>query len=78
MKAIHAYIKRHKLGAVTLALQKIEALSGVTVIDVRGFGRGRARNEPHRIVEDLVDYRPGLKLEIVCDDALVETVIGVI
>jgi len=78
MKAIHAYIKRHKLSAVTLALQKLEHLTGVTVIDTRGFGRGRARNEPHRIVEDLVDYIPGVKLEIVCADDLVEEVIQTI
>jgi nitrogen regulatory protein PII len=78
MKAIHAYIKRHKLSAVTLALRKLDALTGVTVIDTRGFGRGRARNEPHRIVEDLVDYVPGVKLEIVCSDDLVEDVIRII
>ena len=78
MKEIKAYIKPHKLSKVTLALHKIEGLSGMSVVDSRGFGRGKAKSHPHRIVEDSVDYIPNVKIEIVCLDELVKEVISVI
>ena len=78
MKEIKAYIKPHKLPKVTLALHKIKGLSGMSVVDVRGFGRGKAKGSPHRIVEDTVDYIPHIKIEIVCLDELAEEVISVI
>ena len=43
---------------------------------MRGFGRGRAKDSPQRIVEDLIDYMPCVKIEIVCRDELVEEVIA--
>ena len=46
MKEIKAYIKPHMLSKVTLALHKIEGLSGMIVVDVRGFGRSRERAIP--------------------------------
>jgi len=78
MKEIKAYIKPHKLTEVTLALHKIEKLAGMSVVDVRGFGRSRGKNSRHRIVEDLVDYVPHVKIEIVCRDELVEEIVSVI
>ena len=78
MKEIKAFIKPHKLSKVTLALHKVEGLTGMSVVDVRGFGRGKAKNAPHRIVEDLVDYIPHVKIEIVCLDEKVEEIISVI
>ena len=78
MKEIKAYIKPHKLSKVTLALHRIEGLTGMSVVDVRGFGRGKAKNAPHRIVEDLVDYIPHVKIEMVCRDDMVEEIISVI
>lgn len=78
MKEIKAYIKPHKLPAVTLALHKIEGLSGMSVVDVRGFGRSRAKDAPHRIVQDLVDFVPYVKIEIVCKDELVERIVSMI
>ena len=78
MKEIKAYIKPHKLSKVTLALHKVEGLTGISVVDVRGFGRGKAKNAPHRIVEDLVDYIPYVKIEIVCLDKKLEEIISVI
>ncbi len=78
MKEIKAYIKPHKLSKVTMALHKVEGLTGMSVVDVRGFGRGKAKDAPHRIVEDLVDYVPHVKIEIVCKDELVEEIISVI
>ena len=41
MKEVKAYIKPHKLSDVTLALQKLKGLTGMSVVDMRGFGRGR-------------------------------------
>ena len=78
MKHIIAYIKPHQLSKVTLALHKIEALTGISVLDIRGFGRIKAKDEPHRIVEDLVDYIPHVKIEIFCKDSLVEKIVGTI
>ncbi len=78
MKEVKAYIKRHKLSKVTLALQKIEGLTGISVSDIRGFGRGRARNVPEKITEDFIDYVEHMKIEIVCRNELVERVISTI
>lgn len=78
MKEIKAYIKPHKVGAVTLALHGVEGLTGMSLTEVRGFGRSKARNVPHRADEDIVDYVPHVKIEIICRDELVETVVGVI
>jgi len=78
MKQIKAYIKPHKLSKVTLALHMVEGLSGMSVTDVRGFGRGKAKDAPHRIVDDLVDYIPQVKIEIVCTDNKMEEVVSVI
>ena len=72
MKEIKAYIKPHKLADVTRALHKVEGLSGMSVVNVRGFGRGRAKDSPHKIVEDLADYIPHVKIEIICLEERVE------
>lgn len=78
MKEIKAYIKPHKLADVTRALHKVEGLTGMSVFDARGFGRGRAKDSPHRIVDDLVDFIPHVRIEIVCMDELVDEVISAI
>lgn len=78
MKAISTYIKPHKLSAVTLALHQVAGLSGMSVCDARGFGRGRAKDAPHRIREDLVDFIPSVKIEIVCPDELVDEIVETI
>ncbi len=78
MKEIKAYIKPHKLSAVTLALYKIERLTGMSVCDIRGCGRGRAKDSPQRFTEDLCDYIPAVKIEIVCSDDLAQEVIETI
>jgi len=78
MKQVIAYIKPHLLSKVTLALHEIEGLTGMSVVDVRGFGRGKAKDAPHRVVDDLVDYVPHVKVEIVCRDELVEPIVAAI
>ncbi|MCB2141475.1 P-II family nitrogen regulator [bacterium] len=78
MKMVIAYIKPHKVSAVTTALHTLEDLSGMSVGDVRGFGRGRARNAPHRVVEDLVDYVPHARIEVACHDEITDQVVETI
>lgn len=78
MKAITAYIKPQKLSGVTLALHRVEGLTGMSVTDVKGFGRGRAKDAPHSVTEDLVDYIPHVKIEIVCHDELAREIVSVI
>ena len=78
MKEIKAYIKPHKLSEVTLALHRAEDLSGMTVMDVRGFGHTRTKGAHHRTIDDLEDYVPHVKIEIICKDELVEKIIATI
>ena len=78
MKEIKAYIKPHKLSDVTLALHKVEGLTGMSVSDVRGFGRGKGKDVAHRIVDGPVDYVPHVKIKIICKDELVEEIISTI
>lgn len=69
MKEIKAYIKPHKLQDVTMALHRVKGLSGMSMVDVRGFGRSRGQDE-------LVDFVPHVKIELVCPDAMVEELIS--
>lgn len=78
MKEVKAYIKTHKLSSVTLALQEIKGLSGMTISNMRGFGRGRAKNAPDRISEDFLSFVPGVRIEILCRDELVEDIVTTI
>ena len=78
MKILIAYIKPHKLSAVTIALHGIAGLSGMSVVDARGFGRGRTKGSTHTVQEDLVDFIPSRRLEIVCADDLVERIVATI
>jgi len=74
MKEIRAYIKHHKLPDVTRALRKVQGLTGLTIVETKGMGVGWHASGGNR----LVDYQPGLKLEILCCDALVEEVVSLI
>jgi len=78
VKEIKAYIKPHKLSAVTAALHKVRGLTGMSVVDVRGFGRCDDSGERHSTLDDLVDYVPHVKIEIACLDDMVEEIITVI
>ena len=78
MKAVNAYIKPHKLTEVTLALQEMDELPGVSISDVRGFGRQPTGRVQRNISESIADYAAHVKLEIVCRDELVDRVVAVI
>ena len=70
MKQIIAYIRPNKLAAVTLALQSIEGLPGMSFSDAFGFRRDRIlQSDPH-LARDLVDYTPYVRVEVFCDPEL--------
>lgn len=78
MKEIKAIIRPFKLLEVTEALQKIEGLPGVTVSEIKGFGKSRAKNAKDKIVYELVEFIPRIKLEIVVVDEMAEEVVNLI
>ena len=77
MKKIEAVIKPFKLDDVKDALHEI-GLQGMTVTDVRGFGRQKGHTELYRGAEYVVDFLPKVKIEIVTTDALAQSAIEAI
>jgi nitrogen regulatory protein P-II 2 len=77
MKLVSAIIKPFKLDDVREALADI-GVSGITVIEVKGFGRQKGHTELYRGAEYVVDFLPKIKVEIAVDDAMVEKVIEAI
>ena len=79
MKLIVAIIQPHRLDAVREALTQV-GIHGLTVTEVRGYGRQRGHTEVYRGAEYTINYLPKLKLEIAVDsvlaDAVVEAVAG--
>jgi len=77
MKLVTAIIKPFKLDAVREALHEV-GVAGITVTEVRGFGRQKGHTELYRGAEYNVDFLPKLKLEIALTDELVEQVVEAI
>jgi nitrogen regulatory protein P-II 2 len=77
MKLITAIIRTHKLDEARKAVGEV-GVQGVTVTEVRGFGRQRGHTEVYRGAEYQVDFVPKTKIEIAVDDALAERVIEAI
>ncbi|MCO6414245.1 MAG: P-II family nitrogen regulator [Thiogranum sp.] len=77
MKKIEAVIKPFKLDDVREALSEI-GITGMTAIEVKGFGRQKGHTELYRGAEYVVDFLPKVKLEIVVKDDTVERCIEVI
>lgn len=77
MKKIEAIIKPFKLDDVVEALTEI-GIEGLTVSEVRGFGRQRGRTEIYKGAEYVVDFLPKTKLEIVIADSLVKNAVEAI
>ncbi len=74
MKFIVAIIQPHRLDAVREALTQV-GVYGLTVSEVRGYGRQRGHTEVYRGAEYTINYLPKLKLEIAVDSALAEAVV---
>ncbi len=77
MKKIEAIIKPFKLDDVREALSDI-GVNGLTVTEVKGFGRQKGHTELYRGAEYVVDFLPKIKLELVVADAVVETAVDAI
>jgi nitrogen regulatory protein P-II 1 len=72
---VKAIIQPFQLNDVIEALQEIAELPGVTVSDVRGFGRGRAAGAQDKIIDGSIEYARKSKLEIVIPDHLLDRVL---
>jgi nitrogen regulatory protein P-II 1 len=77
MKKIEAVVKPFKLDEVREALSAI-GVTGLTVTEVKGFGRQKGHTELYRGAEYVVDFLPKVKVEVVVADKLVETAIEAI
>ncbi len=77
MKQITAIIKPFKLDEVREALAEV-GVTGLTVTEVKGFGRQKGHTELYRGAEYVVDFLPKVKIEVVIRDDVVETAIDAI
>jgi nitrogen regulatory protein P-II 1 len=77
MKKIEAIIKPFKLDEVKNALHEV-GVTGMTVTEVKGFGRQKGHTEVYRGAEYVIDFLPKLKIEVVLDDSLVERAVQVV
>ena len=77
MKKIEAIIKPFKLDDVIDSLAEI-GIEGITVSEVRGFGRQKGRTEIYKGAEYVVDFLPKIKIEIVTTDSLSEAAMDAI
>ena len=77
MKKVEAIIKPFKLDEVKDKLNDL-GIQGITVTEVKGFGRQKGHTELYRGAEYVVDFLPKVKMEIVIDDARLEEVVNAI
>jgi nitrogen regulatory protein P-II 1 len=77
MKKIEAIVRHFKLEDVKNALTE-HGITGMTVTEVRGFGRQKGHTEMYRGTEYTVDFVPKVKIEVVVDDAKLRTAIDTI
>lgn len=77
MKKIEAIVRHHKVDDIKAALVGL-GFHGMTVTEVRGFGRQKGHAETYRGAEYQVDFVPKLKIEVVCADAVQAKVIDAI
>ena len=77
MKKVEAIIKPFKLDDVKDALHDT-GVSGITVTEVKGFGRQKGHTELYRGAEYVIDFLPKVKIEVVVEDSLVDNVVEAI
>jgi nitrogen regulatory protein P-II 1 len=77
MKLVTAIVKPHRLDAVKTALHEA-GVAGLTVSEVRGFGRQRGHTEVYRGAEYQIDFIPKLRVEVLVDDADLDQIVGVV
>ena len=77
MKKIEAIVKPFKLDEVREALSEV-GVTGLTVTEVKGFGRQKGHTELYRGAEYVIDFLPKVKIEVVVEDSLVDNVVEAI
>ena len=77
MKKIEAIVKPFKLDEVREALSEV-GITGLTVTEVKGFGRQKGHTELYRGAEYVIDFLPKVKIEVVVEDTLVDNVVEAI
>lgn len=77
MKLVTAIVKPHKLDEVKEALQDL-GIQGLTVTEVRGYGRQRGHTEVYRGAEYTVEFVPKVKLEVLSSDAQADEIVDMI
>ena len=77
MKKVEAIIKPFKLDDVKDALHDV-GVSGITVVEVKGFGRQKGHTELYRGAEYVIDFLPKVKIELIIEDEMVEKAVEAI
>ena len=77
MKKIEAIIKPFKLDEVKEALHEV-GIQGITVLEAKGFGRQKGHTEMYRGTEYAIDFVPKVKIEVVCTEGVLQTIIDTI
>ena len=77
MKLIAAVIKPHKVDEVKDALRAV-GVKGITITEVKGFGRQGGHTETYRGAEYTIEFTPKIKLEVVVDDEMADSVVETI
>lgn len=77
MKKVEAIIRHFKLEDIKNALNDI-GVAGMTVTEVKGFGRQKGHTEMYRGTEYAIDFVPKVKIEVVCADEAVQTLLDTI
>jgi len=75
MKMIQAYIKPHRVSETSLALHRLDAVTGISTFVVHGWGRKKLRVEETRHEARVSDFEEYVKIETVCEDAAVSEVV---
>ncbi len=78
MKRIEGYLKPHKLSEVVMALQKVKGFGGMSVWDVKGFGRREPTSAPRTRIDELLDFSRYARIEIFCGDEQAGEIVSVI
>ncbi len=77
MKKVEAIIRHFKLEDIKNALNEI-GIAGMTVTEVKGFGRQKGHTEMYRGTEYAIDFVPKVKVEVVCTEDTLQTVVDTI
>lgn len=70
MQKVEAYIKSHRLDALIQAMEQVEGLTGLSISEIHGFGRGRKDGSR--------ELKKNMKIEVFCNEDITETVVDII